>query len=87
MIEIVIVAAFVTFSNVVWAYIGWRVFMRLQTQNGKLLEGILVLSTAPPVEQATQAANLASQMEATDRAQVEGDQLAAQRRSPLRAAT
>lgn len=72
MTELMIVAA-VALPSCLWALIAYRMMLLLQRQNRDLLKGLLSLSASPPHFMQGVAPELARDMEATDRAQVDGE--------------
>ena len=89
MTELMIVAA-VALPSCLWALISYRIILVVQRQNRDLLKGLLALSSSPPQFMQGVAPELAREMEATDRAQVEGESRtnhAAANKRPMHAAT
>ena len=85
------VTALVVASNAIWALIIWRVNSRCQSQVRDAMKVVLVMAQTPQTSQYVQpsGASVASQMEDTDRAQVEVESQTnhAARRTTMRAAT
>lgn len=89
MTELMIVAA-VALPSCLWALISYRIILVVQRQNRDMLKVLLALAQSPPTFMQGVTADLAREMEATDRAQVEGESNtnhAAATKRPLHAAT